>query len=99
CVPVGRGGGAPPDVRGDFGADRPAAAGMCLGVRFAARDKTVRTSFPCVRGAPGGRISGAERRRSVLCAGRRLRWGGYQRRLGGKSLQSFLRVANLILWS
>ena len=35
-LPAGGGGGAPPAVRGDSGADRPAAAGVCLGVRFAA---------------------------------------------------------------
>jgi hypothetical protein len=82
---AGGGGGAPPAVCGDFGADRSAAAGVRLGVRFAARDKTVRTSFPCVRGAPLGRISGDESRRSVWCAGLGPRRGGYRRRFLGKN--------------
>src|SRR5262249_44746872 len=38
-VPVGGGGGAPPAVRGNSGADRPAAAGECLGVNGAAAAK------------------------------------------------------------
>src|SRR5262249_28509537 len=36
-------------------------------------------SSPCVRGAPRGRISGAERRSGVMSAGRRLRWVSYRR--------------------
>ena len=39
----------------------------------------------CVRGAPLGRNSGDERRRSAWSAGLRLRWGGY-RRFWGKIL-------------
>src|SRR5207253_9585883 len=38
---AGGGGGAPPAVCGDFGADRSAAAGVRLGVRVAALDKAV----------------------------------------------------------
>jgi hypothetical protein len=56
--------------------DRTAAAGGCLGVRFAALDRVVRTSFPCVRGAPAGLILGDEPRGSVGCGGPRARRGG-----------------------
>src|SRR5262249_47556962 len=48
--PTGGGSGAPPTVRGHRGADRPAAAGLCLGVRRAVMDKTVCLSSPCVQG-------------------------------------------------
>ena len=40
-LPAGRGGGAPPTVRRDSGADRPAASGGSLGVRLAVTDKAV----------------------------------------------------------
>ena len=50
------------DVRGDCGADRPATAGVCVGVRFAAFYKAVWTSYPCVGGAPLGPISPDEQR-------------------------------------
>jgi len=46
--------GAPQAGRGHCGADRPAAAGVCLGVRFAAQDKAIRPSPPCVHGASRG---------------------------------------------
>ena len=54
-------------------------------MRFAAQDKAVRTSSPCARGAPRGRISGAERRSGVMSAGRRLRWVGYPRPFVGET--------------
>jgi len=46
------GGAALPAVRGASGPDRPATAGMCLGVRLVALYKVARTSSWCVRGAP-----------------------------------------------
>src|SRR6516165_6005883 len=52
---AGRGLGAAAAVRPDSGADRPAAAGVCFGVRLAAPENWGRTSLPCVRGAPGGK--------------------------------------------
>src|SRR5262249_19373056 len=64
---------------------RPAAAGVCLGVRFAALDKAVRASSPSVRGAPLGPISGDEPRRRALCGGLRPRRGGYRRRFVGEN--------------
>lgn len=48
---TGGGGSAPPDVRGDCGADRPAAAGVCLGMRLAVMDNTVCVSSSYVQGA------------------------------------------------
>src|SRR5262245_19269894 len=68
-LPAGGGGGAPPAVWGDPGADRAAAAGVGPGVRSAALGKKVRMSSPCVRGAPLGRISGDAQRRGVLREG------------------------------
>jgi hypothetical protein len=56
-------------VRGDCGGDRPAAAVVGLGVRLVAPDKRVRTTLPCVHGAPGGRISERASRKNL---GRRL---------------------------
>jgi hypothetical protein len=67
----GEAGGAPTAVRGDSGADRSAAAGVCLGVRLAAFDKAFRKSSPCVPGAPRGAISADEPGRSVWCDGLR----------------------------
>jgi hypothetical protein len=84
-VPAGGGGGAPPAVRGDSGADRAAAVGVCLGVNFAAFAKAVRTSSPCVRGALCGPISAEEQGRSVLCGGLRPRRGGLRRRFLGET--------------
>jgi len=82
-LPAGRGGGASPADGGDPGADRAAAASVFPGVRFAARAKTIRRSFPYVRGAPLGWISGDESRRSVWCAGLRPRPIGYRLRFLG----------------
>src|SRR5262249_57133750 len=79
---VGGGRGTTEVVRGDPGPDRPVAAGVRVGLSYAALAKPVRTSSPCVRGAPLGRLPGDERRRSVGCAGLRLRGGGYRRRGG-----------------
>jgi hypothetical protein len=66
--------------------------GVGLGLRFAALDKSVRTSSPCVCGVPLGWISGYERRRSVWCAGLRPRWGGYWRRFLGENRWNLLFV-------
>jgi len=68
-LPAGGGGGAPPDVRGDSGADRPAAAGVCLEVTFVAPDKRVQTSSPGVQGAPGWPISGVRKGAAYCAAG------------------------------
>jgi hypothetical protein len=43
-----------------------------------------RKPSPAVRAVPGGRIAGAERRRSGLCGRLRPRWGGLRRRFGGE---------------
>jgi hypothetical protein len=68
--------GAPPSVRDNSGSDGPAAAGMCLGVRFATLDKTVQTLCH-VRPRCAARADfGNERSRSVICAGLRLLGGG-----------------------
>jgi hypothetical protein len=51
-------------------------------------------------GGPPGRLPGDERRRSVWCAGLRLRGGGYRRRcFWSKSLQSCFPAGRLTLWS
>jgi hypothetical protein len=99
-LPTGRGGGAPPADGGDPGADRPAAAGVFPGVRFAARAKTVRRSFPYVQGAPLGWISGDESRRSVWCAGLGPRPSGYRLRfLGNNRCTRPFCVGKLSCWS
>src|SRR5207248_3257636 len=84
-----------PAVRGDSGADRPAAAGVCLGVRLAALDKAVRTSSSESEGRTSGRLR-AMSEGEASCA---LGSGGDGVGTGGalweKSLQPFLRVGNL----
>jgi WD40 repeat protein len=59
------------------GGNRPAAAGVCLGVRLTVMGKTICISSPCVWGALCGSISRDEEGRSVL------RGGSRQRRKGG----------------
>jgi hypothetical protein len=51
---------------------------------LAAFDKAVWKTSRCVQGAPGGSISGDERRREVLCAGLGSRRGGCRRLFWGK---------------
>jgi hypothetical protein len=58
-------------------------ARLCLGVRSSAPTNRVRKPSPGGRGAPGGRIAGAERSRSVVCGGLRPGWGGSRRRFSG----------------
>jgi hypothetical protein len=53
-----------------------AAASVCLAVRFAALDKTVRVSSRRVRGAPPPLILGEEPRGSISCGRLRSRRGG-----------------------
>src|SRR5262249_48844728 len=90
--PTGGGSGAPPTVRGHRGADRPAAAGLCLGVRRAVMDKTVCLSSPCVQGTLCGGSSAGERGRSGWWGGSMQRRNrGRRRFFGGKSLRSHLR--------
>jgi hypothetical protein len=68
----------PSGVRGDCETDRPAAAGVCLGVRRSVMDNTVCVSSPCVYGALCGSVSGDEEGRSVLCGGSRQRRKGWR---------------------
>jgi hypothetical protein len=48
------------------GVDRPAAGGVCLGVRLTVMDKSVCVSSPCVQGALYGSSRAVEQRTSVL---------------------------------
>jgi hypothetical protein len=70
-------------VRGDCQADRPLVPGLCLGPRFAAADKRVRTPSPCVRGASREPVAEAEERGRGLCGG--LSLGGSEPRLHGST--------------
>src|SRR5262249_46643666 len=79
-LPAGGSSGAPQAVLGPCGADRPAAAGVCLGGRLAVMDNTVWVSSPCVQGALEGSISADERGRSVLCGGSMQRRNGWWQR-------------------
>jgi hypothetical protein len=74
-LPAGRRSGAAEAVRGHSGADRPAAAGVCLGATLVAPDTWVRPSSPCVQGRPGDDVWGEPRSR-VLCDRLRPRRGG-----------------------
>src|SRR5262245_53488146 len=64
-----RGGGTAGVMRGDPGTDRPATAGVRLGLRFATPDQPARTSSPCVRGAPGEAIAEQAWRKAAGCGG------------------------------
>ena len=83
-VPTGGGGSAPPALRGHRGANRPTAAGVCLGVRRAGMNKTVCVSSPCVQGALEGSSSEDEQGRSVWCGGSRQRRIGWRQRIVGE---------------
>jgi hypothetical protein len=97
-LPTSGSSGAPPTVRGHRGADRPASAGVCLGVRRAVIDKTVCVSPPCVQSALLGPSSEDEQGTSVLRGESRQRRNGWRQRFWGKPSQSHLRGVKIYRW-